>query len=114
MVGICICEHHGRVGLADVCHHIALALAARATPPEIIIAKFNFGKFAGIPDAPMIFLLQYCRSCAEDFSFPPVSRELPDTEFDMMAGRGLFTGTCASCLREAIGARPDEHTGGDV
>ena len=114
MVGVCLCERHGRAGLADVCHHIALAVSSRVTPPEVITAEFNFGDFAGIPDAPMILSLRYCQSCVEDFGFPPESRELPDTEFDTMAGKGLFTGTCASCLREAIGARPAKHIGGDV
>jgi hypothetical protein len=114
MVGVCMCERHGRAGLADVCYHIALAVSTRVTPPEVIIAEFNFGNLAGIPDAPMIFLLKYCRSCVEDFGFPPESRELPDAEFDTMVGEGLSTGTCASCLREAIVARPAEHIGGDA
>jgi hypothetical protein len=114
MVGVCICERHGRAGLADVCHHITLAVSANMTPPEVITAKFNFGNFAGIPDAPMIFLLQYCQSCVADFGFPPESCELPDIEFDTMTGRGLFTGTCASCLLEAIVAQTAEHTGGNV
>lgn len=102
MVGICICERHGRTGLADVCEHLTLAVSSRTAPPQVITIKFNCGEFAGKPDAHMVLSIMYCPSCAEEFGFPLSDGELPETEWQPMTERGRFTGACSSCLSEVI------------
>ena len=108
MVGICICERHGRSGLDDVCEHIALAVSSRATPPRLITIKFDFGEFAGKADAHMILSIIYCPTCAEEFGFPLSDGELPEAEWQPMTQRGRFTGACASCLSDAVGSQSVE------
>ena len=109
MVGICICERHGRAGLADVCEHLALAVSSRSTPPQVITIKFNFGEFAAMPGADMVLMNMYCRNCAEEFGFPPSSGDLPASEWQPMIEAGRFTGLCSTCLSDAVGSQQVEQ-----
>ena len=102
MVGICICEQHGRAGLADVCIHIAEAVTLRSRTNNVVSIRFKMGHFANQVDAEVILVLTYCPNCAEDYGFPTANCELTDSDWEEFARGGQFTGVCAECLKEVI------------
>ena len=57
MVGVCICEHHGRAALADVCIYIHEAVDQRSRAHNVVSARFRMGNFGGQQHAEVIFTL---------------------------------------------------------
>jgi len=102
MVGVCICEHHGRAGLADVCIHVAEAVSSGSPTHDIVSARFRMGRFSNQQDAEVIFTLSYCQACAMDHGFPTSDSDLFEGAWERVVAGDKFTGVCGQCLREAI------------
>ncbi len=96
-MAVYFCDIHGRTGAVTVCSHIEKDVTEKKKLSKIIIASFDFGNFAGNPDAPMIEKLGYCPICVEQYGFPSESSELSENEFEIMA-RKDFKGVCVECF----------------
>ena len=101
MIGVYLCEDHGRAGLADVCIHIAEAVSSRSPTPDVVSVKFQMGNFGNQREAAVILVLNYCRLCAVDHGFPTQDCELPGEAWEVVSKRGQFTGVCGACLKVA-------------
>lgn len=100
MVGVIICGHHGRAGLADVCIHVAEAVSSGSRAHDLVSARFRMGNFGNQQDAEMIFTLSYCHACAMDHDFPTRNSDLPEAAWEAIFARGQFTGVCSECLKD--------------
>ena len=100
MVGVCICEHHGRAGLADVCIHIHEAVTSRSGAHNVVTARFKVGNLGNQQDTDVIFTLFYCATCATEYGFPTSNCELPEADWEEFDTRGQFTAVCYECMKE--------------
>ena len=101
MVGVYICEHHGRAGLADVCIHVAEAVSSGSQAHDVVSAHLRITNF-GNQAAEMILTLSYCHSCATDYGFPTRNSELQEAALEAVLTRGQFTGVCRECLNDVM------------
>ena len=102
MVGVCICEHHGRAGLADVCIHVAEAVSSGSGAHDVVSARIRMGSFGNQQDAEMILTFIYCHACAIQHGLPNHDSDLPEDVSDAVFAEGEFTGVCGECLDQAM------------
>ncbi len=102
MVGVCICEHHGRAGLADVCIHIHEAVSTGSRMSDVFSASFRMGNFNNREGAEIVFTLNYCRKCATTHGLPTHNCEFPEANWEGLENKSQFTGVCGECLKDLI------------
>lgn len=101
-MGLTICKHHGKNGIAITCVHVARAIDEQDPIDGLIEAVFPDQD--DIPESfRMDFVLYYCRSCASDYGFPNQSKVIRSERMNSIYDSEKFVAVCASCFREITG-----------
>ena len=97
-MGVCVCEYHGKTGIAFVCSHIKKDIQNRTKSKAAVKANFPV-QLDAEEKYQANLVLKYCFACVAEYDFPNTDCIISEAEFDSMYAKN-FTTACHKCFKE--------------